>query len=68
MNNWLNTGHQKKLIEDNAVDACPICLDIEETWWHLFQCQHEDSIAIRALALTIKLELLKLETAPILHE
>eukprot|EP00957_Ditylum_brightwellii_P132293 10087575-Ditylum_brightwellii.AAC.1 len=69
MNNWLNTGHQKKQFDDNAVDACPICLDTEETWWHLFQCQNEDSIAIRTLALTIfKSELLRLENAPILHE
>eukprot|EP00957_Ditylum_brightwellii_P003432 259789-Ditylum_brightwellii.AAC.1 len=69
MNNWLNIGHQKKQIDDNAVDACPIFLYTEETWRHLFQCQNEDSIAIRTLALTIfKSELLKLETAPILHE
>eukprot|EP00957_Ditylum_brightwellii_P027863 2105611-Ditylum_brightwellii.AAC.1 len=30
MNNWLNTGHQKKLMDDNAVHACSICLDTEE--------------------------------------
>eukprot|EP00957_Ditylum_brightwellii_P076016 5778353-Ditylum_brightwellii.AAC.1 len=32
MQNWLNTGHQKKQINKNAVDAYPICLDAEETW------------------------------------
>eukprot|EP00957_Ditylum_brightwellii_P145466 11076196-Ditylum_brightwellii.AAC.1 len=69
MNNWFNKGHQKKQIDKNAVDTCPICLDIEETWQHLFQCQHEDSIAIRILALIFfKLELLQLKTAPILRE
>eukprot|EP00957_Ditylum_brightwellii_P003596 272474-Ditylum_brightwellii.AAC.1 len=69
MHNWLNTGHHKKQIDKNAVDACPICLDVEETWRHLFQCQHEDSIMIRTFALTLfKSDLLQLETAPILHE
>eukprot|EP00957_Ditylum_brightwellii_P179641 13684366-Ditylum_brightwellii.AAC.1 len=69
MHNWLNTGYQKKQIDKNAVDACPICLDAEETWQHLFQCQHKDSIVIRTLALTLfKLDLLQLETAPILRE
>eukprot|EP00957_Ditylum_brightwellii_P023773 1794170-Ditylum_brightwellii.AAC.1 len=59
MHNWLNTDHQKKQIDKNAVDACPICLDAEETWQLLFQCQHKDSIAIRTLALTLfKSELL----------
>eukprot|EP00957_Ditylum_brightwellii_P191359 14569812-Ditylum_brightwellii.AAC.1 len=51
MNNWFNIGHQKKQIDKNAIDACPICLDTEETWQYLFQCQHKDSIAIRTLAL-----------------
>eukprot|EP00957_Ditylum_brightwellii_P138706 10573028-Ditylum_brightwellii.AAC.1 len=69
MNNWLNTGHQKQQIDENAVNACQICLDTEETWWHLFQCQHEDSIAIRTFALTIlESELLQLKAASILHE
>eukprot|EP00957_Ditylum_brightwellii_P048043 3648362-Ditylum_brightwellii.AAC.1 len=69
MHKWLNTGHQKKQIDKNAVDACSICLDAEETWQHLFQRQHEDSIAIRTLALTLfKTELLQIEIAPILHE
>eukprot|EP00957_Ditylum_brightwellii_P127974 9759606-Ditylum_brightwellii.AAC.1 len=59
MHNWLNMGYQKKQIDKNATNACPICLDTEETWQHLFQCQHKDSIAIRTLPLTIfKSELL----------
>eukprot|EP00957_Ditylum_brightwellii_P069346 5264460-Ditylum_brightwellii.AAC.1 len=69
MYNWLNTGYQKKQINKNAADTCLICLDAEETWRHLFQCQYEDSIAIRTLALTLfKSDLLRLETAPILRE
>eukprot|EP00957_Ditylum_brightwellii_P173128 13180186-Ditylum_brightwellii.AAC.1 len=69
MHNWLNMGHQKKVIDKNDVNACPICLEMEETWQHFFQCQHEDSIAIRTLALTLfKSELLHLKTAPILRE
>eukprot|EP00957_Ditylum_brightwellii_P075722 5754805-Ditylum_brightwellii.AAC.1 len=69
MHNWLNMGHQKKQIDKNAVNACPICLDVEETWQHIFQCQHKDSIAIKTLALTLfKSELLQIETAPILQE
>eukprot|EP00957_Ditylum_brightwellii_P113598 8660665-Ditylum_brightwellii.AAC.1 len=46
MHNWLNTGSQKKKIDENAVDDCPVCLTTEETWTHLFQCQHEDTLAI----------------------
>eukprot|EP00957_Ditylum_brightwellii_P179175 13650545-Ditylum_brightwellii.AAC.1 len=69
MHNWLSMGYQKKQIDKNAIDACPICLDAEETWRHLFQCQHENSITIRTLALTLfKLELLQIKTAPILCE
>eukprot|EP00957_Ditylum_brightwellii_P199774 15228895-Ditylum_brightwellii.AAC.1 len=69
MHNWLNTGHQKKHIDKNVVNTCPICLDAEETWQHLFQHQHKDSIAIRTLALTLfKSDLLQLETAAILCE
>eukprot|EP00957_Ditylum_brightwellii_P056198 4260187-Ditylum_brightwellii.AAC.1 len=69
MHNWLNMGHQKKQIDKNAINACPICLETEETWRHLFQCQHEDSIAIRTLALILfKLELLQLKTALHLRE
>eukprot|EP00957_Ditylum_brightwellii_P079565 6049595-Ditylum_brightwellii.AAC.1 len=36
MHNWLNTGHQKKIIDDFASDVCPVCLDKEETWQHIF--------------------------------
>eukprot|EP00957_Ditylum_brightwellii_P138055 10525136-Ditylum_brightwellii.AAC.1 len=69
MHNWLNTGYQKKQMDKHAVNTCPICLDAEETWRHLLQCQHKDSIAIRTLTLTFfKLDLLQLETAPILRE
>eukprot|EP00957_Ditylum_brightwellii_P186835 14226935-Ditylum_brightwellii.AAC.1 len=66
MHNWLNTGHQKNHFNKNAVAECPICQSVEETWTHLFQCQHKDAIAIQMLALTtFKPELLKLGTAPI---
>eukprot|EP00957_Ditylum_brightwellii_P156898 11941193-Ditylum_brightwellii.AAC.1 len=37
MHNWFNTGHQKKQIDRNAINACPICLDAKEAWQHLFQ-------------------------------
>eukprot|EP00957_Ditylum_brightwellii_P209594 15362396-Ditylum_brightwellii.AAC.1 len=32
MHNWLNTGYQKKQINKNAVDTCPMCLDAKKTW------------------------------------
>eukprot|EP00957_Ditylum_brightwellii_P119282 9100230-Ditylum_brightwellii.AAC.1 len=67
MHNWLNTGHQKKKINANAVADCPVCESQEESWQHLFQCMHADSLAIKTLALTaFKSELIRLETAPIL--
>eukprot|EP00957_Ditylum_brightwellii_P041014 3105505-Ditylum_brightwellii.AAC.1 len=69
VHNWLNKGHQKKQIDKNAVNTSPICLDAEETWRHLFQCQYKDSIAIRTVALTLfKSELLQIKTTPILQE
>eukprot|EP00957_Ditylum_brightwellii_P014851 1119610-Ditylum_brightwellii.AAC.1 len=37
VHNWLNTGYQKKKIDENAADECPVCLTMEETWTHLFQ-------------------------------
>eukprot|EP00957_Ditylum_brightwellii_P053749 4071928-Ditylum_brightwellii.AAC.1 len=67
MHNWLNTGHQKKKINENDVADCPVCGSQEESWQHLFQCTHVNSLAIKTLALTaFKSEVIKLETAPIL--
>eukprot|EP00957_Ditylum_brightwellii_P197843 15071578-Ditylum_brightwellii.AAC.1 len=67
MHNWLNTGHQKKKINENNAADCTVCGSQEESWQHLFQCMHADSVAIKTLALlAFKLELIKLETAPIL--
>eukprot|EP00957_Ditylum_brightwellii_P115334 8795224-Ditylum_brightwellii.AAC.1 len=37
MHNWLNTGYQKKEINENAVVGCPVCVSQEESWQHLFQ-------------------------------
>eukprot|EP00957_Ditylum_brightwellii_P112626 8585208-Ditylum_brightwellii.AAC.2 len=37
MDNWLNTGHQKKKINENAVADCPVCGSQEESWQYLFQ-------------------------------
>eukprot|EP00957_Ditylum_brightwellii_P092876 7070864-Ditylum_brightwellii.AAC.1 len=37
MHNWLNTGYQKKKIDQTAVDDCPVCGAHEETWQHMFQ-------------------------------
>jgi hypothetical protein len=69
MHNWLNTGYQKKKIDQAAVDDCPVCGAQEETWQHMFQCNHADSIAIRTLAITkFKSKLISLGTAPILRE
>eukprot|EP00957_Ditylum_brightwellii_P172750 13151300-Ditylum_brightwellii.AAC.1 len=68
MHNWLNTGYQKKIIDENAVTDCPVCMSQEESWQHMFQCAHEDSVAIKTLAITtLKSELIKLETAPIVR-
>eukprot|EP00957_Ditylum_brightwellii_P177548 13523605-Ditylum_brightwellii.AAC.2 len=36
MHNWLNTGSQKKKIDENAVNYCPVFLTTEEMWMHLF--------------------------------
>eukprot|EP00957_Ditylum_brightwellii_P194734 14833515-Ditylum_brightwellii.AAC.1 len=69
MHNWLNIGHQKKQFNEDAVADCPICHSPEETWTHLFQCQHNNAIAIRTFAITtFKSELLKLGTAPIVKQ
>eukprot|EP00957_Ditylum_brightwellii_P140079 10673679-Ditylum_brightwellii.AAC.1 len=69
IHNWLNTGYQKKKFDENAVDGCPVCQTTEEIWMYLFQCQHEDAIAIQTLAITMfKSELLKLGTAPIIKQ
>eukprot|EP00957_Ditylum_brightwellii_P038094 2880914-Ditylum_brightwellii.AAC.1 len=69
MHNWLNTGYQKKKFDQNAVANCPVCVSQEETWQHIFQCLHADSIAIKTLAITqFNSDLIKLGTAPILRE
>eukprot|EP00957_Ditylum_brightwellii_P165962 12635981-Ditylum_brightwellii.AAC.1 len=69
MHNWLNTGHQKKKINESAVADCPVCGSQEESWQHLFWCTHADSVAIKTLAFTaFKSELIKLETALILRK
>eukprot|EP00957_Ditylum_brightwellii_P108377 8267823-Ditylum_brightwellii.AAC.1 len=69
MHNWLNTGYQKKKINENAVADCPVCVSQEESWQHLFQYTHANSVAIKTFALTaFKSELIKLETAPILRK
>eukprot|EP00957_Ditylum_brightwellii_P004339 329330-Ditylum_brightwellii.AAC.1 len=69
MHNWLNIGHQKKQFNKDAVADCPICQSAEETWTHLCQCQHDDTIAIRPLAITtFKSELLTLGTSPIIKQ
>eukprot|EP00957_Ditylum_brightwellii_P162075 12339534-Ditylum_brightwellii.AAC.1 len=57
------------LCHEDAVADCTICLSHEETWTHLIQCQHTDSVALRTLAITaFKFALIKLETAPILRD
>eukprot|EP00957_Ditylum_brightwellii_P019795 1493417-Ditylum_brightwellii.AAC.1 len=38
IHNWLNTGHKKKKIYENAVADCPVCGTQEESWQNLFQC------------------------------
>eukprot|EP00957_Ditylum_brightwellii_P017741 1336284-Ditylum_brightwellii.AAC.1 len=69
MHHWLNIGHQKKHFDKNTVAECPICQSVEETWTHLFLCQHNNIITIQMLALTtFKSELLKLGTAPIIKQ
>eukprot|EP00957_Ditylum_brightwellii_P028253 2133932-Ditylum_brightwellii.AAC.1 len=41
------------------------CLSKEETWEHLFQCRHDDAIAIKVLALTqLKSNLIQSKTSP----
>eukprot|EP00957_Ditylum_brightwellii_P027079 2047442-Ditylum_brightwellii.AAC.1 len=52
MHNWLNTGYQKQIFHKDAVSDCPVCLATQETWQHIFQCTHDDSISIHLLALT----------------
>eukprot|EP00957_Ditylum_brightwellii_P002644 203234-Ditylum_brightwellii.AAC.1 len=69
MHNWLNTGYQKKKIDEYAVANCPVCTSQEESWQHMFQCAHEDLVAIKTLAITtFKSKLIKLETAPIVRD
>eukprot|EP00957_Ditylum_brightwellii_P206574 15349062-Ditylum_brightwellii.AAC.1 len=46
MHDWLNMGHQKQTFNEDAVADCPVCDAKKETWTHMFQCQHEDYIAI----------------------
>eukprot|EP00957_Ditylum_brightwellii_P049721 3770534-Ditylum_brightwellii.AAC.1 len=67
MNNWLNTGTQKRKFYEEAVMSCHICCADIETWQHLFQCQHTDTVAVRTLAVTkFRSTLIKMKTAPIL--
>eukprot|EP00957_Ditylum_brightwellii_P094031 7159489-Ditylum_brightwellii.AAC.1 len=64
MHDWLNTGHQKQISNKDTVTDCPVCNETKETWTHMFQCQHKNSIAIQTLAVTtFRSTLLKLETA-----
>eukprot|EP00957_Ditylum_brightwellii_P069331 5263470-Ditylum_brightwellii.AAC.1 len=58
---------QKRKFYEEAVMSCPICCATTETWQHLFQCQHADSVAVRTLALTkFWSALLKMKTAPLI--
>eukprot|EP00957_Ditylum_brightwellii_P050712 3845358-Ditylum_brightwellii.AAC.1 len=47
MNNWLNTGSQKRKFYEDAVMLRPICCAETETWQHLFQYQHTDTVVVR---------------------
>eukprot|EP00957_Ditylum_brightwellii_P066880 5076072-Ditylum_brightwellii.AAC.1 len=49
----------------SKVSNCPICSSKEETWGHLFQCRHDNAIAIKVLALTqFKSNLIQSKTSP----
>eukprot|EP00957_Ditylum_brightwellii_P072710 5526381-Ditylum_brightwellii.AAC.1 len=67
MHDWLNTGHQKQTFNEDTVADCPVCNATKETWTHMFQCQHEDSIAIQTPAdAMFKSILLELKTVLII--
>eukprot|EP00957_Ditylum_brightwellii_P101393 7726992-Ditylum_brightwellii.AAC.1 len=69
MHNWLNTSYQKQKFYKYAVSDCPVCCAHGKTWQYLFQCQYEDALAIRTLALPkFKASLTKLKTAPNLQQ
>eukprot|EP00957_Ditylum_brightwellii_P062765 4763391-Ditylum_brightwellii.AAC.1 len=65
MHNWLNTGAQKQEFDEHAANCCPVCGTATETWEHLFQCDHDNKMAMKLLSLTrCKINLTKLKTSP----
>eukprot|EP00957_Ditylum_brightwellii_P050964 3865471-Ditylum_brightwellii.AAC.1 len=52
IHNWLHVGRRKNLMNHTDLGICLFCSKSHETWQHLFQCQHPDSLAIHSLALT----------------
>eukprot|EP00957_Ditylum_brightwellii_P033540 2542311-Ditylum_brightwellii.AAC.1 len=67
MHNWLHVGRHKNLMNATDLGFCPVYLKEKETWQHLLCCTHNDSLAIRTLAVTqFKSSLFKCKTALII--
>eukprot|EP00957_Ditylum_brightwellii_P109389 8343877-Ditylum_brightwellii.AAC.1 len=59
----------QKLQTTDAVADCPACCAEKETWTHMFQYPHKDTVAIHTMALTkFRLALIAMKTAPIIRQ